>query len=521
MFKNTRMAPKSSPRFLALCILMSISVFLAGCSPQSSTAQIAAPPNAASNSAPTSFQIPAPPMPSGKGVPKSMNMAGGQGTSITTLQAPETAPQEKHFTVVAEKGSVTLKNGTTINTWTYDGTIPGPTIRVTQGDLVVVTLVNHLPFGVTIHWHGIDLANSSDGVAGVTQDAVKPGGSFTYRFIAKDAGTYWYHSHQFSYEETTAGLFGLIIVDPLNPVYHDDVDYSVDLHDWTVGNQSLTSMNDTVGLINKLALPGQWVRLRIANTANLPHLLTLVGAPFQVVALDGHDLNQPQFLTQKPLLVGGAQRFDIRFQMPQSGHVALLLSQDQLHYLSDQALLLGQGVQTIPSPLPAVDQHFFDLTNYGEPVPGELNAQTPVANTYTLKLDRDPGTYMGHTGMIYSFNGKTFLDDDVIKVKLGQNIKIRLENQTNEWHPIHMHGPAFAVVAFNGHPVTGSPVYLDTINVPPNQSYDVIYTATNPGVWMVHCHNLLHAFWGMDTMIVYEGYTTPFTVGTQSGNFPD
>jgi len=239
------------------------------------------------------------------------------------------------------------------------------------------------------------------------------------------------------------------------------------------------------------------------------------------VALDGHDLNQPQFLTQKPLLIGGAQRFDIRFQMPQSGHVALLLSQDQLHYLSDQALLLGQGVQTIPSPLPAVDQHFFDLTNYGEPVPGELNAQTPVANTYTLKLDRDPGTYMGHTGMIYSFNGKTFLDDDVIKVKLGQNIKIRLENQTNEWHPIHMHGPAFAVVAFNGHPVTGSPVYLDTINVPPNQSYDVIYTATNPGVWMVHCHNLLHAFWGMDTMIVYEGYTTPFTVGTQSGNFPD
>ena len=108
MFKNIRMASKGSPRFLALCILMSIGVLLAGCSPQSPTAQITAPQNAAP--APTSFQIPAPPMPSGKGVPKSMNMAGGQGTSITTLQAPETAQQVKHFTIVAEKGSVTLKN---------------------------------------------------------------------------------------------------------------------------------------------------------------------------------------------------------------------------------------------------------------------------------------------------------------------------------------------------------------------------------------------------------------------------
>ena len=518
MFKHIHMQRKSQKSFFALCILLSIGVLVAGCGSRSIPAQSA---TGAGNPSPTPIQISAPPIPHGNGVPVSMNMGAKQGTSITTLQAPETAQNVKRFTIVAEKGHITLKNGVTIDTWTYDGVTPGPTIRVTQGDLVIVTLVNRLPFGVTIHWHGIDVPNSSDGVAGVTQNAVQPGGSYTYRFIAKDAGTYWYHSHQFSYEETTGGLFGLIIVDPLKPTYHDDVDYSVDLHDWTIGNQSLTSMNDTVGVINEPALPGQWVRLRIANTANLPHLVTLIGAPFTVAALDGHDINQPQTLTEKPLLIGGAQRFDLRFQMPQSGPVALILSKDQLHYQLDQAFIVGQGPQIVPFALPVVKQPFFDMTSYGEPISGEINEQTPIAASYSMDLDSNVGTYMGHTGMVYSFNGKTFLDDNVIVVKLGQYIKIRLVNKTVETHPIHIHGPAFAVVAHNGKALTGSPIYLDTINVPPHESYDIVYTATNPGLWMMHCHNLLHAFWGMDTMIVYEGYTTPFTIGTQSGNFPD
>lgn len=518
MFKNIYKQRKGFSSLFLSCILLSVGVLIASCGSQSATIQ---PTTTDSNTSPAPIQISAPPQPHGDGVPVSMNMGPKQGTSITTLQAPATAPRVKRFTIVAEKGHITLKNGVTINTWTYDGVAPGPTIRVTQGDLVVVTLINHLPFGVTIHWHGVDVPNSSDGVAGVTQNAVQPGDSYTYRFIAKDAGTYWYHSHQFSYEETTAGLYGLIIVDPLTPTYHDDLDYSVDLHDWTVGNQSLTSMNDTVGVINEPAQPGQWVRLRIANTANLPHLLMLLGAPFTVVALDGHDINRPQQLTEKPLLIGGAQRYDLRFQMPQNGAVSLVMSKDQANYLSDQAFILGQGPQAVPSPLPVVKQPYFDMTHYGVPVKGELNAQTPVAATYTLDLDSQVGKYMGHTGMVYSFNGKTFLDNNVITVELGQYIKIRLVNKTVETHPIHMHGPAFAVVAHNGKALTGSPIYLDTINVPPHDTYDVIYTATNPGFWMVHCHNLLHAFWGMDTMIVYKGYSTPFTVGTQSGNFPD
>ena len=88
-------------------------------------------------------------------------------------------------------------------------------MRVTEGDLVDVTLVNRdIAGGVTIHWHGVDVPNAEDGVAGVTQDAVLPGGSFRYRFVADDAGTYWYHTHQAASDGVQRGLFWVLIVQP-------------------------------------------------------------------------------------------------------------------------------------------------------------------------------------------------------------------------------------------------------------------------------------------------------------------
>src|ERR1700730_289286 len=79
----------------------------------------------------------------------------------------------------------------------------------------------------------------------------------------------------------------------------------------------------------------------------------------------------------------------------------------------------------------------------------------------------------------------------------------------------------FTVIAKNGRPLTGSPVHLDTISVHPHESYDVAFYADNPGLWMLHCHNLYHANHGMDMMIVYPNISTPYSIGNASGNFPD
>ena len=103
--------------------------------------------------------------------------------------------------MAAEESTLTV-GGKAVPGYTVNGTSPGPTLTAVQGQLIEVHLTNaSVTDGVTLHWHGIDVPNAEDGVAGVTQDAVAVGGEFTYRFVAEQAGTYWYHSHQVSDEQ--------------------------------------------------------------------------------------------------------------------------------------------------------------------------------------------------------------------------------------------------------------------------------------------------------------------------------
>jgi FtsP/CotA-like multicopper oxidase with cupredoxin domain len=473
----------------------------------------------------TNVNVLSPPQtPPGMPATLTMGMAGGS-TSVTSLKAPLTAPHMKRFTLVAQPAHLTLGAGFATDAWTFNGTSPGPTLRVEQGDLVMVTLVNHLTFGVTIHWHGIDVPNSADGVAGVTQNAVKPGQSYIYRFFANDPGTYWYHSHQFSEDETDGGLYGMFIVDPSKPTFHADVDYSVALHEWNGSNNQLVlALNSTVGILNEAAQPGQWVRLRIVNTSatasSNPQLVTLVGALFKVIALDGHDLNGSQWLNETPLPIGSAQRYDLLFQMPPTGSVALVTATDgdPTQYQDAPALVFGQG--TVPSALPTV-KTWFDLTTYGQPAHATITPQSHFDQTDTITLNNQVGNSLGRMGMTYTMNGKVFPDTGMIMVKEGQLIKIHFVNQSDLYHPMHLHGHVFVVLARNGRPLTGSPVYLDTVLIPPHTSYDVAFLANNPGIWMLHCHNLLHANWGMDMMVMYNNISTPYTIGKASGNIPD
>ena len=124
----------------------------------------------------------------------------------------------RHGHLIARRQSFALAGGRVVDGYTLNGTSPGPEIRAAQGQLVEVRLVNEsVPDGITLHWHGIDVPNAMDGVAGVTQDAVPIGGSFVYRFVLDRAGTYWYHSHQVSHEQVLGGLLGALIVAQRRP----------------------------------------------------------------------------------------------------------------------------------------------------------------------------------------------------------------------------------------------------------------------------------------------------------------
>jgi FtsP/CotA-like multicopper oxidase with cupredoxin domain len=389
----------------------------------------------------------------------------------------------------------------------------------------------------TIHWHGYPVPAGEDGVAGVSQDAVQPGQSYTYRFLATVPGTYWYHAHQSQFVEVDGGLFGALVVAPSTPTVHDDVDATVALHEWRVGRRLAVAVNGTIGALHIGARPGAWVRLRLINTANSLHVPTLVGAPFQVVALDGQDLHGPQWLTGTLLPIGAGQRYDVRFRMPAHGTVSLRLTDDRRYsdighdqidmsqvgkptpLLPDPAVVIGVGA---PTPAPRlVPGRWFDLASYGTPAPTSITLHSHFDATFTLHLDDQMGMMHGKPAPYFTINGKASPNTDPIIVHTGELVRIHFVNDSGNIHPMHLHGHTFTVLARNGRPLTGSPVRADTVLVLPHETYDIGFLANNPGIWMLHCHNLFHASHGMDMMVMYQGITTPFHEGGSAGNISE
>ena len=135
--------------------------------------------------------------------------------------------------------------------WSFNGSSPGPEIRVRQGDRVRVRLINELPQPTSIHWHGIRIANAMDGVAGLTQKPVPPGATFEYDFEVPDAGTYWYHAHNRSWEQVARGLYGALIVEEDEKSVARSSDVTLVLDDWVLDQQGRLDLSD-LGSLGRL-----------------------------------------------------------------------------------------------------------------------------------------------------------------------------------------------------------------------------------------------------------------------------
>ena len=212
-----------------------------------------------------------------------------------------------------------LLPGVTTNAIAFNGTVPGPTIRVTEGDEVVISVRNQLTEPTSIHWHGVHVPNAQDGVSGVTQDPIPAGGTYTYRFPASHAGTFMYHAHgPSSREQIDRGLYAPLIIDPAgsDPIAAD-VEQVLAIGNWMVGSDMASmgamSMDYNYYTINGKSYPattpitarqGQLVRLRIINPSQTLHPMHLHGLDMAVIAKDGEALAQPQRLNTLDLAPG-------------------------------------------------------------------------------------------------------------------------------------------------------------------------------------------------------------------------
>lgn len=378
----------------------------------------------------------------------------------------------------------------------FNGSVPGPELRVQQGERLNVRLQNNLDEGAAVHWHGVRLNNEMDGVPMLTQPLVPPGDSFEYSFVPRDAGTYWYHSHYLSHEQVARGLMGPLIIDEATP---PDVDHDICavLADWRLtregqftddfGNRHDIAHAGRMGNYAKAFLPdvtlkqGARIRLRLIN-ASVDRIFPLIikGLSGKIVALDGMPLPAPRDY-DVPFL-SPAQRVDIIADV--TGPVELDMQHRQGAYPVGALPVAGE-MQPRSAPIPTLPANAL-----------------PVAGGVTRNLDlimMGGAMSGGHGGDdIWAFNDMSGMQSEpYARFKRNETVKIALRNDTRWPHGIHLHGHHFHELNSDGS--LGD--FRDTSLVNPGQTQEILCVFDNPGKWMLHCHMLSHQAGGMKTWI--------------------
>jgi manganese oxidase len=265
----------------------------------------------------------------GEGVPPATEAIGAQPLPY------ELVGDTKVFTLTVQAVQWPIMDGVTMTAYTYNGMVPGPLLRVTEGDKVRVVLQNQLPHATTIHWHGILVPNSMDGIPGVTQEAVQPGETFTYELVAKPSGSFMYHSHTDGDSQVGLGLYAPFIIDPAQPESPaPDLDVILMLSEARVVDGQTYEAMPMAGsepnyfLLNGKAFPateiipvqkGDRVRIRFMGIGQFVHPMHLHGLPFKIVATDGYPVPEAAQLTKDTVLVAPGERYDVEFVATETG----------------------------------------------------------------------------------------------------------------------------------------------------------------------------------------------------------
>jgi FtsP/CotA-like multicopper oxidase with cupredoxin domain len=409
--------------------------------------------------------------------------------------------------------------------WAYDGDIPGPELRLRQGERLRVDLRNGLETPTTIHWHGIRLPNAMDGVPRVTQPPVLPGEGFLYEFDLPDAGTYWYHPHAQSNRQVGHGLSGALVVEEPNaPEVDRDLvwllsDWRLDekaqlvedfgnrhdlMHDGRLGNT--VTINGRVPERFEVS-SGERLRLRLINAANARIFeLEFRGHAPRIIALDGQAV-APHAPAEGRVVIAPGQRVDLILDCAGApGGVSQVVDyqyQSRAYRFIDLAygaapLRTGALPPVAPlprNPLPAPD--LGDAERHEIVLGGGMMGGLAEAKVDGRVLSM---RQMIGQGLAWALNGmaadETHAHEPLFEARLGASVIVGIVNDTAWPHPMHLHGHIFRVLSRNG-AAPQREEWRDTVLVDPEERVEIAFRADNPGDWMIHCHILEHQAGGM------------------------
>ncbi|WP_326765238.1 multicopper oxidase family protein [Streptomyces sp. NBC_01591] len=488
------------------------------------------------------------------------------GEEVAAAEAKRGLGPLRKVNLVATPSRLDLGDGLTVGSWAYEARLPGKELRVTMGDTLALTLANHLPEETSLHWHGLNVRNDMDGVPDLTQPPIKPGAQYSYRFTVPHAGTYWFHPHTGVQQDR--GLYApLIVDDPKEPLKYDK-EWVVVLDDWVDGVDGSTpdsvlyelsrgkgGMNHGVGahgapgkpgkpvkptkgrtgpsrltkdsfselldshggdvaypyyLINGripksptsfAAKPGDRIRLRIINAGgDTAFRVALGGHRMTITHTDGYPVRHT---TTDALLLGMGERYDV-----------LVIAGDGVFPLTALAegkkasalALLRTGKGAAPTASVRPKELYGRLVEADELMPDESVVLSSHKPDRTIRF-RMTGSMKAYD---WAFDHRPYEPSQRHPVKAGEQVRLEFFNVTEMWHPIHLHGHSFGLVGPAGpsHRATrrGPAAWArkDTAIIRPNSSLAVEFEADNPGLWMLHCHNIYHSDVGMMTVLGYR-----------------
>ncbi|NOZ61931.1 MAG: multicopper oxidase family protein [Calditrichaeota bacterium] len=462
--------------------------------------------------------------------------AGAAGGTLTAFRPRVANGPLREFKLTAEVTDVDLGNGKIFKAFTYNGQLPGPIIRVTEGDNVRIVVENKLSENTTIHWHGIPVPNAMDGVPGITQKPIKSGETFVYEFPALPAGSYIYHSHE-SYQ-LDQGLYGGLIIEPKKEERSYDQEYTLILEDWVTvdgggpaaaragrtrggtmgmgrmmgrgrrkrGNEPLLEPDYNAYAVNGKVFSagkpfrlkkGDRVRLRIMNVSSATiYTLRLAGHSLTITHADGRPVESHEV---DALQIGMGERYDVEFIADNPGRWVLYNLKDGTPVGGwELATFLYDGIVSKSYSGDSMERRFhvnsYDmLAGIPETEIPEVGGQIDRKIRMTLS-----GGMMGSP--YWTINGKVFPDTDDIKIKPGERVRFEYSNHSMMAHPMHLHGHFFEVVGSGSR--SGHRIKKDTVIVAAHRGRAAIeFVADNPGDWFHHCHNLYHLVGGMANVV--------------------
>ncbi|XVV10697.1 multicopper oxidase family protein [Actinoplanes sp. CA-131856] len=352
--------------------------------------------------------------------------------------------------------------------YTLNGATPGPEIHVERGRPLRVTLVNEsVPEEVGLHWHGVRMPNADDAAT------VGVGERHVYHLRLPDEGTYWYHGHS----AARRGLFGALVVGASEA----DVDEVLAVHTYD-GKRTINGLpgvSSLTGIAGPSPAPGAVARVRVINTDEGPIRVWVSGAPYRVVAVDGHAVYRPSDISDKSISVAAGGRVDLSFT-------------------GAARVDVGGGAAAVWGTVPAAAQpaSVQDLLSYGTPVaPGFETAH--AAWRFDYRIGRRIGFLDGRPGLWWSVNGRPRPPVPAYRARRGDVVRMTISNTSGEAHPMHLHGHRALVLGRDGVAASGSPWWADSLNVGDGETYEIAFAVTERGDWRVHCLDPEHEAGGL------------------------